>query len=300
VGLDVTAVVVTHNSAGMIGDLLDSIPAALGELSGEIVVVDNGSTDATVSVVAERPGVKVVAVGNEGYSAGINRGVGAATDPRSAILVLNPDARLDPGSVQSMHERLLRPGVGIVAPRIRDDEGRLQLSLRREPTLHRALGLSALGSPRWSEYVQEESAYAVAHQVDWALGAVLLLSRSCYETVGPWDESFFLYSEETDFCLRAAQRGFSTWFEPAAGAVHVGAGSGQTPSTHAMQIVNRVRLYARLHPRPRAAAYYGLTVLSELSWLMRGSRKSRTSLAALLLPSRRPPELNAAATLIPR
>ena len=299
-GLDVTAVVVTHNSAGMIGDLLDSIPAALGALSSEIVVVDNGSQDETVSIAAGRKGVKVVAVGNDGYSAGINRGVRAASDPDSAILVLNPDVRLDPGSVQKMRERLLSPGVGIVAPRVRDSEGHLQRSLRRSPTLPRALGLSALGSARWSEYVQEDSAYVVPHQVDWALGAVLLLSRSCYDTVGPWDESFFLYSEETDFCLRAARHGFATWFEPEAGAVHVGAGSGQTPNTHAMQIVNRVRLYARLHPMPLAVAYYVLTILSELSWVARGSRKSRTSLVALIRPSRRPREIDAGRTLIPR
>jgi N-acetylglucosaminyl-diphospho-decaprenol L-rhamnosyltransferase len=299
VSVDVTAVIVTHNSASMITGLLASVPAALGELRAEVVVVDNGSTDSTVAVAQSR-GIHIVEAENLGYSAGINRGVREASGTSSAILVLNPDVRLEPRSVERLHARLLKPKVGIVAPRIRDDEGHLQRSLRRVPSLGRALGLSGTRSPRWSEYVHEESAYMVAHEVDWALGAILLVSRACYDAVGGWDESFFLYSEETEFCLRAADHGFTTWFEPTATAIHVGAQSGQSNATHAMQIINRVRLYARRNGSWRATAYYGLTILSELSWIARGSRKSRFALQALIRPSRRPPELNAGSQFVPR
>ena len=77
---------------------------------------------------------------NDGYAAGINRGV-AALSPGLPVLVLNPDVVLAPGSVQPLLDRLDDPGVGIVAPRMLDGDGALTPSLRRRPTLLRSLGL---------------------------------------------------------------------------------------------------------------------------------------------------------------
>ena len=217
----------------------------------------------------------------------------------SDILVLNPDARLAPDSVVRMRKRLHTEGVGIVAPRVNDDFGHLQLSLRREPTLLRALGLGRTRSKVWSEYVHDPRAYDVAHRVDWALGAVLLIARECHSSLNGWDETYFLYSEETDFSLRASDAGYETWFEPAAIAVHIGGQSGQSDSTHAMQIVNRVRLYSRRHSRVASYAYLGLAALSELSWWARGHSRSRFAVKCLLVPPARPAQLGANRSLLP-
>ena len=92
------------------------------------------------------------------------------------------------------------------------ETGKLEFSLRREPTLLRALGLTRTKLPALSEYVQEPEAYREPHVVDWALGAVLMMSRECFDALGGWDESFFLYSEETDLSLR----GQGTWVSPPA------------------------------------------------------------------------------------
>jgi N-acetylglucosaminyl-diphospho-decaprenol L-rhamnosyltransferase len=297
-GVDVCAVVVTYNSAHVVGDLLDSLPAALDGLRAEVVVVDNSSTDSTATLVAARDDCRLVPAPNRGYSAGINAGV-AASRSAAPVLVLNPDLRLAPGSVRTMLAELGRDGVGIVAPRVRDDDGRLVLSLRREPTLARALGLGGTGWAWSSEYVTDLAAYERAQVCDWALGAVLLVDRRCHDALGGWDESFFLYSEETDFCLRARDRGWATRYVPAAQAVHIGAQSGQSPRIHVMQIVNRVRLYRRRHGAVLAWPYLALTVLSELSWLVRGHRHSASAVAALLSPRRRPAELAAGDRLLP-
>jgi GT2 family glycosyltransferase len=151
-----------------------------------------------------------------------------------------------------------------------------------------------------SEYVTGPSAYEHPAVVDWALGAVLLVSRDCFRTLGGWDESYFLYSAETDFSLRARQAGFLTRYEPSALATHIGGESGRNEKTHVMQIVNRVRLYGRRHRLPAAAAYYALTTISELSWALRGQINSRSAIAALIRPSRRPPEIGCSGRLIPR
>jgi len=297
VGTAVGVVVVAYNSAGMIARLLDSVPAALAGTSADIVIVDNGSVDGTAELV-ERLGYRVVRAPNLGFAAGINRGVRELPDA-AAILVLNPDVQLRPGAVPPLLAALELPGTGVVAPRVLEEDGSLSRSLRRRPSLGRATGLNRTGLPFLSEYLVREEEYAGPRVVDWALGAVLLFSRECFDRLGGWDESFFLYSEETDFCLRAADVGLATRYEPASVAVHTGGGSGRNDRTHVMQIVNRVRLYRRRTGRWAAVPYWALTVLSELSWAARGHRQSRASVVALLRPSRRPAELGCADRLIP-
>jgi N-acetylglucosaminyl-diphospho-decaprenol L-rhamnosyltransferase len=296
---DLAAVIVTYNSVKVVGDLLDSLPAALAGLSCDTVVVDNGSSDGTADLLAGRAGCRVVRAANTGYAGGINRGVRAAA-AAEAILVLNPDVRLLPGSIPPLLAALAQPQAGIAVPQVRSPGGRLEPSLRREPTLLRALGLAGTGLPAFSEYLSNPADYGSPRVVDWALGAVLLMSRKCYDAAGGWDESYFLYSEETDLCLRARDAGLLTVYEPRSVAVHIGGASGRSSRTHAMQIVNRVRLYRRRHRALASWCYFWLTVASELSWLARGHRVSGAAVAALLLPSRRPRELGCGRHLLPR
>ncbi len=291
-------IVISHNSADCLPALLDSIPAALGELAADVVVVDNGSRDHSVALVRARADCRVVVADNGGYSSGINIGVSETPDV-DAWLVLNPDLTCNPGSIPALAAGLGAPGVGIVGPRVLSPDGQLQPSMRREPTLLRNLGLSFTHRPVLSEYVTDPEAYVHDRDADWVLGAALMFSRECLDRVGPWDETFFLYSEETDFCLRARDAGLRTRYIHLSTMIHEGGGSGQSGATHAMQILNRVRLYSRRHSTPAALAYYALTVLSEVSWLARGAEKSRTSLAALVRPSLRPRELRCGHTLLP-
>lgn len=296
---DIAVVIVTYNSAHVVGDLLDSLPGALGGLTADVVVVDNGSSDGTAELVATLGACRVVRSANVGYAGGINRGVHEAA-PAGAILILNPDVRLHPGSVPLLLAALRDPRVGIAAPRVLTPEGELHLSLRREPTLPRALGLTRTRLAVFSEYVSDASAYTRPCTVDWALGAVLLMSRACYEALGGWDETYFLYSEETDLSLRARDAGLLTRYEPRAVAVHIGGGSGRSYRTHAMQMVNRVRLYRRRHGALASWAYYWLIVANQMSRVPRGRRESWHAVVALLRPGRRPTELGCSGRRMPR
>ncbi len=296
---DLAVVIVTYNSAHVIGDLLDSLPRALGSRTADVVVVDNGSADGTADLVAARGDCTVIRSDNVGYAGGINRGVREAA-PANAILVLNPDVRLTPGSLAPLLEALQQPKVGIVAPQLRSADGRLEPSLRRNPTLLRALGLERTGLAALAEKVHDAAQYEHPHLVDWAQGAVVLMSRECFDALGGWDESFFLYSEETDLSLRARDLGLLTAYEPRSVAVHIGGQSGQSEQIHAMQIVNRVRLYRRRNGVLASWCYYGLTVLSQITWLMRGQQESRFIVAALLRPSLRPAQLGCSDRILPR
>ena len=292
----VSIIIVTYNSESCVGDLLDSL---VGSGADTIVVVDNGSTDSTVEVVESRDGVRLVRSTNVGYSGGINQGVRAAPYA-DAYLVLNPDLTAGRGLVAELVKALDEPGVGMTAPRVVDDDGRRQNSLRREPSILRAIGLNWTGIGLFSEYVAGDEAYATARDADWVLGAALMFSRACYDAIGPWDESFFLYSEETDFCLRARDAGWRTRYVPTAVVTHAGGGSGRSDTTHVMQAVNRVRLYARRHSRSAGYVYWAVNVLSELSWVARGRRESRAAVRGLLRPGTRPSQLGCSSSLIPR
>lgn len=294
----VDVVIVSHNSEHVMDPLLDSLPAAFGPVRYRTVVVDNGSTDNTRQVVARRGEVLLVRSSNVGYAAGINRGVRELRGS-GPILVLNPDVRLRPRSAQTLVESLVDSKAGVVGPRIEDADGSLVLSMRREPTLRRALGVGR-GLATWSEYVREHDAYEREQVVDWLLGAALLIDRACFTACGGWDESYFLYSEETDFCLRAKQRGWDTRFIPSATVVHIGAQSGTSDTLHAMQIYNRVRFFGRRHGRVATAAYLLVAVLSETSWWLRGHRQSLAALRALVHRPSRPPELRSPPAFLPR
>ena len=209
----VLVAVVTWNSSGVLPELLDTIPEGLaGEHDLDILIVDNGSTDITREIARSR-GLTVLNTGaNIGYAGAINRAYEHAS-PDQHVLVLNPDSCPQPGALEALLTALDDPTVGIAVPRLVDDEGNLQHSLRRRPTALRAWGEALLGGhragrrPRLGETIREQSQYESPRDVDWASGAVMLVSAECRARLGSWDPTFFLYSEETDYMLRAGARG---------------------------------------------------------------------------------------------
>jgi N-acetylglucosaminyl-diphospho-decaprenol L-rhamnosyltransferase len=294
----VDVIIVTYNSERYISNLLDSLPGALAGITADVVVVDNGSSDNTVEILRKRNDCKIVLSTNLGYSAGINRGVHEGCGAE-AILVLNPDTQLKERCIAPLLSALHIPGTGIVAPRMLSDTGVPRLSIRRNPTLLRALGFSRLKWPMFSEHVQEAAFYEQSHVIDWAVGAVLMISRECFDLLGGWDESFFLYSEETDLSLRAKDHGLATRYEPRSVVVHVEGGSGRSGKTHAMQAINRVRLYSRRNSKAATWCFYAATLARELAWVLRGHKERRFAVVALLRPSLRPAELRCSPRLLP-
>jgi N-acetylglucosaminyl-diphospho-decaprenol L-rhamnosyltransferase len=289
----VAVVVVTFNSAGLLPDLLGSLEAGMGAIPWQLIVADNASVDGTLDVVWRMaPMTTVVEMKrNAGYAAGINAGV-AAAGPHSAVLVLNPDVRLTAGCVPTLLSALARPCTGIAVPRLLDAHLQLIHSMRREPTVLRALGDAILGARRagrfglLGEVVTDERQYAMDAVTEWAEGSTLLISRECWRRCAPWDESFFLYSEEADFALRARDAGLVTRDVPTACAVHLEGGSGSSPGLWALLTLNKVRLYSRRHGRTRTAAFWGALLVREASRAVMGKPTSRAAVRALLSPAR--------------
>ncbi|MCL6538825.1 MAG: glycosyltransferase family 2 protein [Acidothermus sp.] len=296
-------VVVTHDSASVLPDFLRSLRGGYGGLlegaaRPTVIVVDNASTDETLRLAheigeVEHLDVHLVALPvNGGYAAGVNAGVAAAGDV-DAVLVANPDVRFAPHAIERLWHALVSTPtsdadrVGIVVPRIASAEGRLVPSLRRAPTLGRAFAEAVLGNMRASklrlgEIITDPRAYRRPTVAAWATGCAMLIDIRCLRAVGPWDESFFLYSEETDFALRARDAGWLLRLEPDAEIVHVGGESRIAPALWALLTVNRVRLYRKRHGPPAAACFRAVVAAREALRAVLGRPTSRAALRALV------------------
>jgi GT2 family glycosyltransferase len=285
----VAVVVVTYNSERLLPDLIASLAPGLEGVDWHLTVADNDSGDDSVGALGRlAPEATVVEMGrNAGYAAGINAAV-AAAKPFDAVLVLNPDIRLAPGCVPELLSVLRRRRAGIAVPRIVRANGDFSPSLRREPTILRAFGDAVFGAnrmgrfPAFGEVITDRSHYTDEVRADWAEGSIMLIDRACWDACGGWDETFFLYSEETEYALRARDHGFTMVFAPRADARHLEGDSATNPPLWALLTLNRVRLYRRRHSLAGTVVYWALVLLREASRAALGNRCSRLAARALL------------------
>src|ERR1700739_1952839 len=269
---DVAVVVVTYNSASDIALLIDDLRLAALDRPLRVIVIDNRSSDGTADIVRAHPDIRLIESGaNFGYAGAINAAL-PFTAPCEAVLFLNPDVRLMPGAVT----RLLGPLIaddrnGVVIPLMLDVNGVPFSSLRREPSLTRAVGDALLGSRVWrnrpgfmSECDYRPASYIYAHDVDWATGAALLVRADVVRELGDWNEEFFLYGEETDYFRRIRESGRRVRFEPSAVVKHRRGGSGTSPAIATLMAVNRVRYVERHHGCVFAVLFRAVVALAEM------------------------------------
>lgn len=287
---EVAVIVVTYNNADAVDSLVASVRREARGVRLRMVVADNSPDRATLDALARHPDVVAFPTGgNLGYAGGINAALRRAGDAE-AYFILNPDTEIVPGAVAAMLARLRASGAGAVVPLLVDDEGAPHTSLRREPSAARIWGDALFGAhfagrPQWcAETDYEPESYAHAHTVDWATGAAMLVSAEAAAQAGPWDERYFMYSEETDYCRSLREQGFEVWFEPAAKVRHSGAGSGTSGPLAALMAVNRIRYMRKHHPGvPAALASAAMVTLEALRSYDAAHRRT---LAALLRPGR--------------
>lgn len=232
----VSAIVVSWNTRELLSACLDSLNAP--NLPLETFVVDNASADGSTEMVRERfPSVQLIAnTCNVGFAAANNQAIGRSSAPY--LLLLNPDATLEPGALERLVATLeSQPDVAAVGPRTVDEQGRTQSTRRRFPTI--ATGfvestpiqrLAPPTHPILSRYYLLDRSDDEPQDVDWMVGACLLVRRNAIDQVGGLDERFFMYFEETDWCHRFRAAGWRVVYEPSAVARHHGGqSSAQVP-----------------------------------------------------------------------
>lgn len=220
---DVSVVVVGYRAAALLPGCLDSLDAAGGELALERIVVDNASGDETAAVVGARPQVRLLAnAANRGFAAAANQG---AREARGRLLLfLNPDARPAPASLAALVSALeAADRAGLAGPRLAWPDGRPQPSAWPAPSLATLAFEALLLRNLWPRSQLDHLAAPVDGPplaVPCLSGACLLARRPCFDSLGGFDEGFFLYHEDWDLCLRARDAGWSCLLVPSAEAVH--------------------------------------------------------------------------------
>jgi GT2 family glycosyltransferase len=219
-----SVVVVNYHSwratTQLVGQIQDADSARDGHV--EVLIVDNHSpAHPAIASLRRRPGVSLRRWGcNHGFARAVNAGCRLASG--QWLLLLNPDVSLPAGFLDGAIQvaRDLRrdaPTAGIVGFRLRNPDGSPQGSVGRFPSL---LGtLAGLAFPRHDRKYFQPSAPARC-RVPWVTGCCLLVHRDCLHQLGGFDEDFFLYYEDVDFCRRAWQSGWSVWYEPGLHVVH--------------------------------------------------------------------------------
>lgn len=300
---DVAVIVVTYNNAEDVPQLIKSLRAETAEHSIRVIVADNSSQDGTLAELAKHPDVvSFSSGGNLGYSGGINAATKRAGKARH-LLILNPDLTVGKGAIKAMLDRMAKSGAGAVVPRLIDGEGDVYPSLRREPSLVRSLGDAVAGSrfptrPAWlSEMDMDPESYVYAHRVAWATGAAILIRKDLAEALGPWDEKYFLYSEETDYCRRIRAAGETIWFEPLAAMNHEQGGSGTSDSLVALMAVNRVRYAAAHHSRPYTLAVRSITAAASVARINQSGHRLAASMLLGFRPWKDLPQASVAASV---
>ena len=280
--------VVTWNTARLTVDALRRLLDSDQGCDLRILVRDNASSDGTAEAISRDVPEAEIEAGSEnlGFAAGMNRLI--ARSDAEWFFPLNSDAWPEPGAIG----RLItvareHSGAAAVAPRLQRPDGDLEHSTYPFPSL-KVAAATAIGSKISPERARRMMLVGAwmhdePRAVDWAIGAALLMRKEALDDVGGFDERFFMYVEDLDWCWRARRRGWEIRFEPSAVVVHVGNASGAQRygdrRTRAYMI-NTNRFYQREHGLIAATAYRGMNLAGTAAHYLRARLGRDRNLAA--------------------
>lgn len=291
--VDLRIIIVSWNVSALLAACLRSVYAqSVGPYSFEVAVVDNASSDGSVTMIrTQYPQAQLLAnSANLGFTQANNLAL-ADCKARYALL-LNPDTKLTEGAIQNMLDYMeVHPEVGMVGPRLVYSDGRPQPSRRRFPTLRMALAESTPWEWHFPHnrlaraYRLEDRSDDATQEVDWVTGACMLVRREIWEQVGAFDERFFMYSEELDWCRRIVAAGWHVVYLPTATVIHYeGASSEQVVAARSIRFnASKIHYFRKHHGRLQAtilrvsilSMYAYEWVIESLKWLIGHKRPMR-------------------------
>lgn len=271
--LDLSIVIVSWNVRGFLADCLRSIWQNRGPLELEVIVVDSASSDGSPDMIQQHfPWVRLVAcTDNVGFPRGNNLGMEIASG--RYMLLLNPDTVILDDALSKMASYLdEHRDVGVVGGQLIYPDGSVQSSRRRFPTLATGLFESTWLQPYaphglLQRYYMEDVADDLIGEVDWLVGACLMVRREAVVAAGFMDEAYFMYSEELDWCRRIKAAGWRIVYLPTARIVHhVGKSSEQVVTLRHINYQRaKLRYYYKFHGR-WAGGFLRLALLLNYVW----------------------------------
>lgn len=278
----IAVVTVTYSPGEHLENFLTSIDGAYSGPSPRVLMADNGSVDGAPEAAEQAHGnAELLRTGaNLGYGGAINFAVaqldGAAPD---FLLISNPDVVFGPGSIDELLAAAARHAdAGSLGPLIRDPDGTVYPSARRVPSMRFGIGHALLGtvwkSNPWTRAYQQSQADLSEREAGWLSGSCLLVRPEAFESIGGFDDRYFMYMEDVDFGDRLERAGWRNVYVPSAEIVHAkGHAAGKVPELMLpAHHESAYRFFADRHPGPaaaplRAAMKVGLAARSRISVL---------------------------------
>jgi N-acetylglucosaminyl-diphospho-decaprenol L-rhamnosyltransferase len=235
-GPSVGIVTVAYRSDDVLAGFLDSVVAS-GSARPSLVVVDNAPGEGDAAGVSARAGALHLPMpSNPGYGGAVNAGVRELPPSVTWVLVSNPDVVLAPGSVDTLVATgESDPAIGAVGPAVLNPDGSVYPSARAVPSLRTGVG-HALFANLWQRnpwtlaYRRETDPSNELRDAGWLSGSCVLIRRSAFDSIGGFDEGYFMYFEDVDLGFRLGREGFRNVYQPEARVTHVGAHSTGTES----------------------------------------------------------------------
>lgn len=269
-------IIVNWNVRDLLRTCLQSIERGRGALDVEVIVVDSASSDDSVAMLQTAfPWVRLIACDeNVGFPKGNNLGLAAANG--CYLYLLNPDTEIVGDALNVMVGYMAQhPDVGAVGSQLLYADGRIQSSRRRFPTLVTGLFESTWLQPLaprklLRHYYAQDLPDDETADVDWVMGASLMVRREVVEQVGGMDEAYFMYSEELDWCRRIKDAGWRVVYLPGAQVIHHEGKSSEQAVTARHVNFNRAKLryFRKYHGRFAAALIRGVLLLNYAAQLL--------------------------------
>jgi GT2 family glycosyltransferase len=250
--------IVNWNTRQDLEESLRSVLRADPELGIEVIVLDNASGDGSAEMVRQQfPQVALIeSADNTGFARGYNRAASSATGRH--LLILNPDTVVQRGALSRLVEFMdSHPEAGAAGPCVLNRDGSLQFSCRRFPRpmvgvlRNTVIGRLAPRNRFTREYLMQDWDHGSIRHVDWVSGAAMCIRREAWDQVGGFDEGFFMYAEDMDWCWRARQAGWKVYYVPDAVIVHrIGRSTDQRAIPMVIQFHrSAVRFYRKHYAR---------------------------------------------------
>jgi len=232
--MDVSVCIVNLNAKQHLASCLNLLPESLGSCSYEVIIVDNHSQDGSQEFIQqEYPGFHLlINHRNEGYTQAINSAIRVSRG--DYLAVLNPDSEPGPNSIFTLIEFLkMNENIGIVGPKVIASDGSFQRSCRRGVARPAAVFSYFLGLAKRYPNDQRFTGYHLNHldeneinEVSGVSGSCMVIRRKTLKDIGYFDEQFFAYQEDSDYCLRAKERGWKVYYNPLSIVKHKGGMGG--------------------------------------------------------------------------
>ncbi len=234
-------ILVTYKSEDNLGKLLDTIKKSAGQVTHEVIVVDNYPADKSVSIAKKHPTKPQVypQTANLGFSKGVN--IALKYVKGEYVLLLNPDTLPKGKAIEKLVGFAEKhPGLGAVAPKLLDYTGKTQPSCYRFPTIINAIRQYFLGH---KNYFNKYYPGNKTTKVEIAVMAAFLLPMEVIKKVGGLDEKYFLYYEDIEYCRRLSRFNLPIYFYPQAQVKHAHGASGNFKSHLSSPLAKSAEIY---------------------------------------------------------